>query len=86
MSPWLRENGDLRSGRIPLVLESVGGVPKTIAQRVANGVQGAGRENCRERGWQGGNPLSLFLQLETSRKTLEVRLGHSGLSNATVEP
>lgn len=30
MSPWIQENRDLPNGRIPLVLESVGGVRKGL--------------------------------------------------------
>ena len=84
MSPWIQENRDLQSGRIPLVMESVGGVRKRLHNEWQTGLSGPRNGELHRKGWKGGNPLPFLIVKHF--ETLEVLLDHSGLFNTTVDP
>lgn len=85
MSPWIQENRDLQSGRIPLVLESVGGVQKRLHNEWQTGLSGPRNGELQGKGLERWKPPLYFLAVK-HLETLEVRLDHSGLFNTTVEP
>lgn len=92
MTPWIQENQDLQNERIPLVLESVGGVQKRLHNKRGTGLSGPRNREMRgkglerwKKGCKDGKVEVSFLGVEQIEmfNLLDVLLYHSGLFRVT---
>lgn len=81
MSPWIQENRDLQNGRIPLVLESVGGVRKRLHNKWGTGLSGPRNGNPWGKALERWKSRLFFLTVERIEtfNLLDVLLDHSAI-------